>query len=155
MARQPRAGGPYVTPIKSDGTEAVAAEGRGKYTLTAGATYVFMLGGPDASVQSAHFIWDSSIIITSLTVEDCDMPHTDVLDYSTTAAEWIDEDPTTAFVGVVGAGVSQTNGVVAATGGAAGGCMFHIADTGAYRTRIKVVVAGTGGVVRCGTHGKA
>ncbi len=154
MSRAPRAGGTYVTPITAAGVEATAAPGRGNYTLVLGTTYVFMLGGPDATVISAHFQWDASIVITSLTVEDCNMPETEASDYSTTAGDWIDEDPSTAFVGVVGAGVSHTAGVATATGGALGGCMFHIADTGARRTRIKVVVGATGGVLRCAAHAK-
>lgn len=145
----------YVVPIKSDGTEAVGA-GRGLFTLTAGATYYLPLGGADASIISAHLAWTgSALVITSATVEDCNMPHGDVLDYTDEVGEWIDENPTTAFVGVDGTGVSQTNGVVAATGDAGGGgCLFHV-TSGARRTRIKVVVGATGGTIRCGVHGKA
>lgn len=154
MSRQTRGGGPYITPLKSDGTEAVAAGARGSFTLTSGTTYLFMLGGPDAPIVSAHFIWDAAIILTSLTVEDSNFSESEVSNFSTTAAEWIDEDPSTAFVGTVGAGVTVTNGVVAVAGGAAGGCMFHVADTGAYRTRVRVVVGGTGGVMRACSFGK-
>lgn len=156
MARHPSNTG-YVQPYKSDGvqqTESATEFGRGTYTLASSSTYLFPIGGADSPVTSAHCQWDAAIVITSITVEDCNMHTTEVTDYSTTAGHWIDEDPTTAFVGVVGAGVSQTNGVVAATGGALGGCMFHIADNGARRLRLKVVVAGTGGEFRCAAWGK-
>lgn len=152
--RAPRAGGPYIQPIKSDGTLAVEATGRGKYTLTSGTTYYAIIGGPDAFTLSAHVQWDASIIITSVTVEDCNFGMSDASDYSSTAGDWIDEDPTTAFVGLVGAGASHTNGVVAVTGGAAGGAMLHVADTGSIRTRLKIVVGGTGGVIRIAASGK-
>ena len=145
----------YITPIKSDGTEQVASAsefGRGTFTLAAG-TYYYPLGGQDSPVQSCHFQWDATIAITSITVEDCNMPESEVPNYSTVAGAWIDEDPSTAFVGTVGAGTTVTNGVVAHTAGAAGGCMFHIADTGARRTRLAVVV-GTEGDIRCSAWGK-
>ena len=145
----------YITPLKSDGTSPDRA-GDGKFTLAAATTYYFPLGGADASVVSGHVAWTgSAIIITSITVEDCNFPHLDVTDYSANVGEWIDEDPTTAFVGVVGTGVSASNGIVAATGDAAGGgCMFHVADTGARRTRLKMVVGATGGTVRVAAGGK-
>ena len=52
----------YVVPIKSDGTPAVGA-GRGAYTLTAGATYYFPLGGADAGIVSGHVAWTADPII--------------------------------------------------------------------------------------------
>lgn len=145
----------YVKPLKADGSSPTE-KGRGNFTLEAATTYYFPLGGADASVISAHLAWPgSSIILTSVTVEDCNAPHSDVTDYSSTLGHWIDEDPTTAFVGVVGTNVTQTNGVVAATGDAGGGgCLFHVADSGARRTRLKVVVGATGGDVFCAVHGK-
>lgn len=148
MSRANRPGGSYVTPIKtSDGTSPDVVDD-GRYTLTSSTTYVWPLGGADGTRVSAHVQWDAAIVITSITVEDSNFPEVDVSNYSTTAADWIDEDPTTAFVGVVGAGVTVTNGVVAVAGGAAGGAMFHVVDTGAKRTRLTMVVAGTGGKVR-------
>ncbi len=155
MSRQPRAGGPYVVPVNvADGVEATPAAGRGNFTLVLGTTYVFILGGEDAPIESAHFNWDAGIVLTSLTVQDCNMGETEVTNTSTTGGHWIGETPLTAYVAVDGAGVSQAIGVVSATGGAVGGCMFHVSNTGARRTRIRVVVGATGGVIRCGAHGK-
>ena len=129
--------------------------GNGAFTLVAGATYFFPLGGTDSKVISAHMHWDASIVITSITVEDTDFSPRDVLDFTSSAGgQWIDEDPTTAFVGTKGAGVTVTNGVVAVAGGALGGARFNIADTGARRTRLAVVVGATGGEVRCASWSK-
>lgn len=153
----------YVTPYNTAGTEQPEApgadanvNGRGVRTLTNGVTYFYPLGGQDTSVMSAHCQWDAAIIITSIAIETCNFPDgsSGVEWYDDNAGEWIDEDPTTAFVGVDGAGVTVTNGVVAAAGGAQGGCMFHFADNGARRTRLKVVVGATGGEIRVATWGK-
>ena len=147
----------FITPIKSDGveqTESATEFGRGSFTLTAGATYYYPIGGQDCPNLSAHMHWDAAIVITSITVEDCDMPPGEVSDYvASTGGQWIDEDPAAAFVGVKGAGVTVTSGVVAAAGGALGGCLFHI-STGARRTRLAVVVGATGGEMRCAAWGK-
>lgn len=151
----------FVTPIKSDGTvpaqgaDSNFSNGRGVYTLEAGALYFFPVGGQDAATLSAHFQWDAEIILTSITLEDSDMPGNDVSDYASSAAgSWIDEDPPGAFVGTKGAGVTVSAvGVVAVAGGAAGGCRFDI-ETAARRTRFAVQVGATGGQMRCATWGK-
>lgn len=147
----------YITPYKTDGTEQTqsAAEfGPGTFTLLANTTYLFPLGGQDAKVVSAHLQHDATIAITSATIEDSNFPDTDVDWYSTSAGEWIDEDPTTAFVGTVGATTTQTNGVVAVVAGNIGGAMWHFADKGSRRTRLKVVVGAAGGEVRVATWGE-
>lgn len=157
----------YITPVKSDGTlqvEAAGTFGRGAYTLASGMTYYFPIGGQDSPFLSAHCQWDASIVITSITVQDSNMPApataygataaSEESDYSSDAGAWIAESPTTAYVGVAGAGVVATNGVVAASGGAQGGCMMHITETGARRTRLAVVVGSTGGSFRCATWAK-
>lgn len=162
MGRHPSNKG-YLTPKKqTDATDAPASgsvpaaypstSSRGWFTLAAG-TWLIPLGGQDCPIHSAHCQWDANFVATGITVEDCDAEPADVSDVSVFAGDWIDEDPSTAFVGTVGAGVTVTNGVVAVAGGAAGGCMFHIADTGARRTRLRVVV-GTQGIFRCSSWGK-
>jgi len=152
----------FVTPIKSDGTvqEQSAVEfGRGAFTLLANTTYYFPVGGQDAFIVSAHMRWDASIVITTITFEDCDFPPgtggAEVTDFETSSeGAWIDEDPSTAFVGTKGAGVTVTSGVVAVAGGAKGGCRFNVDGQGARRSRLAVVVGGTGGEVVCSTWGK-
>lgn len=151
----------YVTPKTSAGDDVAVAPGadatvtgRGVHTLTAGATYYFPLGGQDAPVLSAHLQHDAAIALVA-TIEDSNFPEDEASWYASTAGLWIDEDPSTAFVGVVGATTTVTNGVVTVVAGNVGGAMWHISDTGARRTRLKVVVGGTGGEVRCATWGKA
>lgn len=161
MSRMPRAGGRYVTPIDTAGAAASAEIEHGKYTLTANTLYYFVLGGADAPFLSTHLTaYTAGMIITSATVQDCNHhggPVTlpgDVSDFSATAGEWIPETPTTAYVGVVGTGWSATNGVVASLGSALGGALWHIAETGADRTRLAVQVGAAGGIVRVSAHGK-
>ncbi len=160
MSRMPRAGGRYVQPIDSSGNLVTGEGPRGVYTLTALGTYYYILGGPDASVISGTLTAYASaaaangLIITSATIQDCDHGELDVTNFSSTVGEWIGEDPTSAFVGADGTGWSATNGVLAATGAGLGGARFNIAETGAYRTRITVVVGATGGPLRVSSHGK-
>lgn len=148
----------FITPVSAAGvvqSPSGVEFGRGSFTLAAATTYFFPVGGQDGGLVSAHLHWDAAIIITSLTVEDCDFPNSEISDFHAgTGGEWIDEDPSTAFVGTKGAGVTVTNGVVAVTGGALGGCRFNVADQGARRTRIKVVVGATGGEIRCAAWAK-
>lgn len=160
MSRMPRAGGRYVQPIDSTGAPVAQGDGRGVYTLTAGQTYYYILGGPDAPIVSGHFTAYASaaaangLIITSATVQDCDHDERDVPNHSAVVGEWVAEDPSSAFVGADGTGWSATNGVLAATGAGLGGARFNVADTAAYRTRVAVVVGATGGPLRVSSHGK-
>jgi hypothetical protein len=155
MSRMPRAGGRYVTPLQTDGTFLSPEAPKGRYTLSAGTTYYYILGGADAPFLSAHVIgYTAGLVVTSITVQDCDAHELEVLDSSGVVGEWIGEDPSTAFVGVDGTGWTVTNGVVAVAGTGVGGAMFHVAETGAARTRLTVVVGGTGGSVMVSAHGK-
>jgi len=151
----------YITPLKSDGTEASAAPGadatltgRGVYTLAAGETYYFPLPVGQSSVYDVHLQHDAAIAITSATIETSSMGKSEVTDYSSTAGAWIDQDPTTAFVGTVGATTTATNGVVAVVAGNVGGATWKVADDPAARSRLKVIVGATGGEARVGFCGK-
>lgn len=156
-------------PIKSDGTLEVeddGALGPGAFTLASGTTYYFPLVGgyESADKLSVHLVHDAAIIITSATIEDSNFPAPALLEgadvgfskswFNSTAGFWIDEDPSTAFVGTVGAGTSASNGVVATAGSAAGGAMWHFVDACSRRARLKVVVGGTGGQVIVATWTK-
>jgi hypothetical protein len=155
MSRQSRAGGRYIAPLQTNGTELTDQLGRGIYALSASTTYLFILGGTDAPFASIHLTgYTAGLVITSATIQDCDHHDTEVPNTSVVVGEWVNEDPTTAFVGVDGTGWSVTNGVVAASGGGVGGALWHIGETGAARTRLTVVVGGTGGNVRVSGHGK-
>ena len=149
----------YIQPITSagvlvaDSSDASFRTSRGVYTLSA-ATFYFPLPVGGASMFDVHLTHDAAIAITSATIETCSHAPSDVLDYSTIAGEWIDQDPSSAFVALVGATTTHTNGVVAVTAGNAGGANWQISLCPSARARLKVVV-GTQGEVRlsfCGKH---
>lgn len=148
----------YIQPITSAGALVAPSSdssfdtARGVYTLAAG-TYYFVLPIGQAQVCDVHLTHDAAMAITSATVETCSHGRSDVSDHSAVAGEWIDQDPTTAFVGTVGANATVTNGVLAVTAGAAGGASWQMSGVGADRMRLKVVVA-TGGEMRLSFVGK-
>jgi hypothetical protein len=155
MSRANRPGGTYIQPLKTDGTSLANEAPRGTYTLSASTTYYFPLGGADAPFHSVQITgYTSGLVITSATIQDTNHDSLEVVDHSSVAGEWITEDPTTAFVGVDGTGWSQTNGVVAASGGGVGGALWHLGEAGAMRARLAVVVGGTGGLLRVSCWGK-
>src|SRR5258707_122569 len=121
MGQHGRAGGArWVYPIDSNGASlenTSADKGRGVCTLTAGATYYYILGGIAAPFQSVHLTGKTAaLILTSAAIQDCNHMEQDITHYSSTDGEWLTEQPTTAYVAVKGTGVewSATNGVVAA-----------------------------------------
>lgn len=127
--------------------------GKGVYVLAAG-TYYFPLGGQDARCVSVHLQW-GSLAAGTARIEDSNLPDEVASVYAdgTTDGSWVDEDPTTAFVGTVGAGASVTNGVLTITAGNRGGALWNIADTGVCRSRLKLVVT-TQGAFRLSTWAK-
>lgn len=148
----------YIHPITSagvpvdPGSDASFRTARGVYTLAAG-TYYFMLPIGQAQICDVHLTHDATIAITSATIETCSHARSDVTDFSTIAGEWMDQDPSTAFVALKGATTSHTNGVVAVVAGNAGGASWQISGIGADRMRLAVVVA-TQGEVRLSFCGK-
>lgn len=138
-------------------------------TLVLGTTYYFPFGAQHSAtpaetpVVTAQVRWDAAAILT-ITVEttvfpssfqalDPRTPPVQVSDFDATAGFWLQQNPTTAYVPATGG--TPTNMTVAVAGGTAGGCEFDISNLGSRRARIKIVVGGTGGVVRVGIHGKA
>jgi hypothetical protein len=151
----------YVTPLKSDGSlevhdgsETTFATGRGVFTLAALTTYYFPLPVGASSIFDCHLTHDAVIVLTSAKIASCSHAAKDVSDVSVVGGEWIDQDPSTAFVGTVGAGTTATNGVAAVAGGTAGGCNWLVSGFGAERGRLEVVVGATGGEVRVSFTGK-
>jgi hypothetical protein len=110
------------------------------------------LGGGDRSLSSVHFLADAAIVLTSIEIEDSNLPDAELT--STTAGEWIKEDPTGGYVAKVGAGVTVTNLTISKTAGAIGAAMVHLGNAAAKRERAKIVVGAAGGVLRIATHGK-
>lgn len=148
----------YIRPVLSDGTvqeedtDSSFATSRGVYTLAAG-TYYFPLPIGNSTLFDVHLTHDAAIAITSATIETSSHGKLEVSDYSAVAGEWMDQDPTTAFVATVGATTTPTNGVVAVVAGNAGGANWQVSDCPAARARLKVVVA-TEGEVRVSFCGK-
>lgn len=116
-------------------------------TLTAG-TYYYGVGGDVDVSRSAHFKWDASLVAT-ITIEDTNFP--DVAISSTASGDWIQENPSSAYVGVTGG--SAAGLTITVPGGFAGGAMVHLSSFGSRRLRAKVVVS-TQGALRLRNHGK-
>lgn len=155
MTRSVRPGISYVQPLKTDGTFVADEAPRGRYTLSASTTYYFLLGAEDAPFHGVQITsYTAGLVITSATIQDCNHDEQDVANQSSIGGEWIPETPSTAYVGVSGTGWSQTNGVVASAGSAVGGALWHLGEASAKRTRLAVVVGGTGGSIRVAAWGK-
>lgn len=137
-------------------------------TLANGTTYVFPLGhersaiANETALAGVHIKW-SSAVVAVITVETCNFPVTlsgnggggaDVASFDSVAGNWIQENPSTAYVAVSPAGAATvTNLTVTIPGGTAGGCTIHLGNLGTRRCRIKAVVT-TGGAMRIAPHGK-
>lgn len=155
MGRHGPAGGRAIIPIDTSGNPVTAGKAPGVYTLSSGTTYYYLFGGADAAFTSIHITgYTSGAILTSGTIQDCNHDVGKVTDFSGTIGEWVSEDPSTAFVGADGTGWTATNGVLAVAGTGLGGAMFHMAETGAARHRLAVVVGGTGGDFLVSGHNK-
>lgn len=161
--------GGWLKAIK-DGTTTLdpATNGDGSVTLVNSTTYYIPFGNDfaalpaQAPIASLHLKWAAAVAAT-ITVEGSNFPAKvggrragggyDVTDYDTTAGNWIQLNPTDAYVPVVGTGNSATAAVVTAGGTNAGGCIFNLADFGLRRGRLKVV-ATVGGKLWTNVHGK-
>lgn len=149
MTAIPHSPDPYLPIYKSDAT--LLQQGRNGVTLTSGTTYYVAFGAEGALIQSVHLQWDPALILTAVTVEDSNNP--DAAIASATAGEWIQEDPATAYVGGIG-NLTVTNLTLAVAGGAAGGAMIHLGNLGSLRQRLKIVVGGTGGIIKITGHAR-
>lgn len=138
-------------------------------TLVTGTTYYFPFGSQhsptpaETPIVTVQVRWDAAVILT-ITIEttvfpssfqalDPRSPPVQLSDFDATLGYWLQQNPTTAYVPVTNG--TATNMTVAVAGGSAGGCEFDIGNLAARRGRVKLVVGGTGGVVRVGIHGKA
>lgn len=140
----------YLVPIDVADPTAVPTEApHGQYTLTTGHTYVYILPTDDSTFASIDLTGvDAALAFTSATVQDTDHASLDVTDTNTTVGMWKNERPTSGYVAADGTGWSVGSGatacVVAALGTGVGGALWHLAETGAHRTRLIVVCTGTG-----------
>lgn len=136
-------------------------------TLASGTTYYVPFGAQRSPVpRETPYVelwlrWDNAAILT-VTFESAQAPATpqggqpngpaQLSDVDTTAGYWLQESPAAGDVRATGGTYSAPTLSVA--GGSAGGALVRLADYISARGRIKVVVGGTGGVVRFGVHGK-
>lgn len=146
----------YITPIDSNGAQVTTIVGHGRFTLTAGTTYYYVVGRTAGAHQSVTLTGHTAgLIITSATIQDTDHSEIDYTNSDATAGIWINEDPSGGFVPVDGTGWTVTNCVVAAAGTGAGGARWNLGEDAATRTRLAVVVGGTGGDVTVSVGAKA
>lgn len=148
----------YLKPISlADGSSPDEA-GHGKYTLTNGVTYRFLLGGAEAALQSVQITgYTSALVITTATIKTCDHADADVADSDTTVGHWIPEiPPSPAYVAFTGTGwaAGATPSVIQAAGSGVGGARWNLAHNAATRTALDVVVGAAGGIVRVSAGGK-
>lgn len=156
----------YITPMDTSGAPIATTKQAGVFTLQANTTYYYIIpceGSPYASVTVSGMT--SALVLTSVTVQDTDHPfggaggvlnNSNASNYVVAGAlVWCPEGSSSSIVGVTGTGWTATNGVIAAAGTGFGIARFNIEGTGAFRTRIEVVVGATGGDLMLSTYGKA
>ncbi len=146
----------YAPPIDIADGSMPTETGHGRYTLVAGHTYVYLIGGAETVHQSVHLTgYTSGLIITSATIQDADHAVSELTDVDVIAGGWITEDPPVpAFVAVDGTGWTQVNCVVAAAGTGVGGARWNLGNDAATRSRLAVVVGAAGGDARVSVAGK-
>lgn len=143
----------YVTPIKSDGTHAVAAATPGFFTVEANTTYYLPFSEELSRVRtgmSAHIRFSLALVVTSCTMQDTNAQGDDITDYETALDSWTPIVSTTVLAtDKSGGGVTLTANVASKTGGAVGSTIFnHLGSSG--RSRLALVVGSVGGEVSCG-----
>lgn len=150
----------YLTPVDTSGVEATPSAGdsafgtsnRGVFTLAAG-TYFVPVACADSSVLSLHTQGDSTIAITSVTLEETNMGESEVPLYSDATGAWLPVDDARISSTKEGTGWTNTNDVIGNGAGNAGGGIQTVVDCGTRRMRAKIVV-GTGGQARFAAAGK-
>lgn len=149
----------FLTPVDSNGAPAEASSGsafgetaRGVFTLAAG-TYFVPLGGADAGLLHAMMQGDATIVVTSATIEETDLPDSEAKVYSDVSGQWIATPASIIESSAEGAGWTATSDVGAASGGAQGGVAWNVIHGSAHRYRLKVVI-GTQGNARFNGWGK-
>lgn len=131
---------------------AVQSASDAKSGLQIVATAFYGVGGDMSLVQHVHIQWDAAFVGT-FTFESSDFPEIDVT-VAGAAGAWIQENPTTAYVGISPAGAgTPTNATIVVAGGTAGGASINIGNLGSMKLRVKVVCT-TQGVIRIRSHGK-
>jgi hypothetical protein len=144
--------GQYLVPIAAAGTPATAAGPRGVYTLANSTTYYVAVGAFSSTYQSLHLQWSSPVVAT-ITFESSDFAEAEAALTSTTSGDWLQENPSTAYVPITGTGASVLAMTITLAGGGIGGARVNITGLAAGRMRVKIVVT-TGGTIRVAEFGK-
>lgn len=147
----------YIPPMKvSDGTLlTVEANNPGRYTLLASTTYVYIIGASTPTISGLQMTgYDAALVLTSATIQDTMHAEAEITNTNTVVGDWVNEDPTTAFVAVDGTGWAASNRVVTVAGSGLGGAVWQLPDFCAYRMRLIVVVGATGGRLRVSANAK-
>jgi hypothetical protein len=136
--------------------------------LVSSTTYYFMLSDKDAWLASVHVKWDSAFVGV-ITLESTNLPRyqndnhnsevADVTDIDTGRGNWIQQNPSGAYIPVTSTdgstgGATVSAATVTVAGGTQGGCPYEIAGIGSKRLRLKVVCT-AGGYVRVAAHRKS
>lgn len=146
--------GQYAEPIKaSDSTLAAKAGPHGVYTLASSTVYYAEINVQTSPCESIH-LQSSSALVGTVTVETSDFGTTDVSSVSTTAGDWIQQNPSAAYVATAGTGVTPTALSIAfAGGGSGGGAQINLTGLAPARLRLKLDIT-TGGTIRIAHSGK-
>lgn len=103
----------------------------------ANGTYHFGLGGDTALMQSAGFIWDSSVV-GSITIWTSVYPSLRVTLNDAVAGRWVQQQPSTLYVPISPAGAAtNANLTITIPGGTAGGCEVDLSN---FAANVKAIV---------------
>lgn len=130
-------------------------DGTGYVTLDVDSHYFEIPQAQVGEFQSIHII-TGALIAGTFTIETCNIDtHATkgVTSYNEVSGNWINEDPTGAYVGSTGTGWTWTLLTGVKTAGV-GGAMIHLGNLGSKRCRVKAAIT-TGGTVRVICHGKS
>ena len=151
----------FVTPYSAADTSPAAgsdaafgANCRGVFTLVTGVTYYYDLGGADAKLIHLMMQGDAAIVITSATLEETDLSMTEAPLCSDVSGQWFAAHADRITSIAEGTGWAVTSDVGSTSGGTQGGFAMNVIDQAARRSRLKVVVGGTGGEARVNVWGK-
>jgi hypothetical protein len=132
----------------------------GLVTLTAATFYFEIPLTADGSLQSIHILTGAAIAGV-FTIETSNLPQGSpvattalgaVPTWDETVGNWVQENPSSAYVATNGTGWSVSALTLTKAAGA-GGAMIHLGNIGARRCRVKAAIT-TGGTVRIVPHGK-
>jgi len=114
------------------------------------ATSYYGAGGDSSIIQSIHFQWDA-VFVGVITFETSNFTGLDPT-VAGAAGAWIQENPSTAYIGSAPAGLA-TNMTITVPGGTAGGAMVHVGNLGSRVIRAKVVCT-VAGILNITSAGK-